>query len=439
MTRTEKIAAVRAHLSSKATYPIKQNAHGNIAHDHSRSLLLVGKTLNNRGFLAGGLLGSDGLVGGGGLSKLARAVDGGPNSFGIDPTFNPVVLRESEAQGLQKQYSLNYQRGPWNVQTGLQVGVMAQDLVDEPFFLPPPGAPSTPSVPPPVLQSPQDTFNSAVNEAYNLAFPNGFSQGFADGQVSPIMETPDFNLPVLPPGNPQGYNEGIQVGWVQGIQEGYEAGFTQARQTMSNSTVLGNSAGTGIQPFDQKFAQTLHTDLRQLLPGGSDGLVNGEPKQKPVGIFQSQELDASSGPRREEIDNALTSSEAPKVNSFSGPPSQQSNLEDIIALQTIHSPMHLEEQPQNDTFTEPSTSHADPNKKSLKVVKWAALISGEKRSLYAILTQAIISGVLNIDFYSRCSIDRYAVNWWFVTQVHKPTQNPQGSTAICGEKESRQS
>lgn len=124
-----------------------------------RNLLLLGNALGLGNGFVGDLVGSEGLVGGGGaLASLRPRIDGGPLGFGLAPVVAPQA--ESEMQGVQQQYMVNYSRGPWNIQTGFQVGVMAQDLVDDTFFLPPngvpPGTPAAPGAqPPPALQSPQ--------------------------------------------------------------------------------------------------------------------------------------------------------------------------------------------------------------------------------------------------------------------------------------------
>lgn len=124
-----------------------------------RSLLLVRGALGLGNSFVGDLIGSEGLLGGGALAALGPRIDGGPLGFGVAPVAAPRT--ESEMQGVQQQYMVNYSRGPWNIQTGVQVGVMAQDLVGDTFFLPPSGVPTgipaTPGVqpPPPALQSPQ--------------------------------------------------------------------------------------------------------------------------------------------------------------------------------------------------------------------------------------------------------------------------------------------
>lgn len=133
-------------------------------------------------------------------------------------------------------------------------------------------------------------------------------------------------------GNPDGYNEGIQVGWVQGIREGYTQGFNQARESVNNTTAQRTltNASTSIQstsliqpisPFPANMASEAAAE--ELINHTKSSLESNMTEMSADEVVQATSV--STGPSSiQEIDGPPDQSQdisnAPKIRAFSGPP-----------------------------------------------------------------------------------------------------------------------
>lgn len=110
---------------------------------------------------------------------------GGVNPGGLSTTSTPQM------QGIQQQYQLQFSRGPWNVQSGLQVGVQAQDDPTGTFFLNPDATQQPPGV---TNQDPQTLFQQTSDVYYGQGFTEGYNQGYSSGTSSGQLGTPTVRL-----------------------------------------------------------------------------------------------------------------------------------------------------------------------------------------------------------------------------------------------------
>eukprot|EP00210_Caulerpa_lentillifera_P004872 g4650.t1 len=272
------------------------------------------------------------------FSTLARATLGGLASQFTGGLFNPagsgavnpafVSTATPQMKGVQQQYQLQFNRGPWNIQSGFQVGLQARDTPNGPLFTnpvsyqqpPPPGSNANQQQQPYIGGSqqqpysggdqqqsysgggqqqpysgggqqqpysggdqqqsyfgggqqppeggygdPQTVFQQTSDVYYGQGFTEGYDQGYSSGSSSGTMSTPSGALPPLSSNSPPGFNEGVVAGFTRGLQDGYYAGYQAWR---SSSSAGQQGAYTGLASTRLPTANSLPRALPHVSEQG---------------------------------------------------------------------------------------------------------------------------------------------------------------------------